>query len=1056
MKKLLILSAASLLWLGNAWSTTYYVNTAGSNSNSGLSEGNAWRTITFAAGYNSPVRPGDIVYVKAGNYGAEYVSFIQNGTSGSPITFEGYTNVPGDAPDLNFSMGDALDASVMPLLDGGNRANGKIGMNLAGGHSYIVIKNFQITNYSYGVNSGTAHHITLDNVITTSTGDINDSYSGRGIQFGSWSTAVSSYNTVRNCIVVNSAAEGLSINGDFNTVFNCKVYCNEGEIGSGNNAATDYYLLVDGNNNTIEACYVERIGDLAHYGHGIGAKWDCQNNYFLNCTAVNMTEDFYVRHRGAKFNTFKGCHAITGRAFVVRDGASYNHFIDCRADDVKSGFRFMDTSEDGGAQYAGRHNTFENCIINSAYLGIHFDDYDQVSIADSNTFAYCTFNNIDYLFYCGRQNANNQMISCIVANSGSLKGGSYALSFACSYTNFYANKFSTPSGSGNISTDPLFVDEASGNFHLQPGSPCIDKGVPALNVSNDFDGTQRPYGSGYDMGAYEYAPVQPFSVKENTTNVKCNGGSDGTATVIASGGTIPYTYSWNNGQATPSISGLKAGKYTVTVTDAKSLVSSITITVTEPTAISVTNINKTDVTYCGLSNDGAMQANITGGVAPYSYEWNTAPVQNSATATGLGSGAYTLVVTDANGCTRSFTDSVPCTPPVDLTYSHTNAKCNGSNDGTASVNVTGGYPPYTYIWTDGQTTATATGLKAGSYRVTVSDSKYGGYLQTVNVNEPAAIVVEDMIRNEVSSCDANDGSLQIAISGGKPGYTYLWNTVPAQTTSKATGLTTGTYTVVVTDASGCSIEVSETLSCASPFAVTYEQTDVKCNGGSDGNATVNANGGAAPYSYQWSNGESTQSVSGLSAGNYVVTVTDAVGANVIENIYISEPDALLIDSVSHKDASDCNISDGELEVHMSGGVPAYSYEWNTNPTQYGSVATGLLPGMYTAIVTDANGCVTEVTDSVGCPPPVTGTDDNNSTGMFRVYPNPTHGVVHIKGSDMQSVYLTTLTGTVVTRVEPNNPTRVTLDLDALGLPPGYYLLFIQQSDRTISDKIVLR
>ncbi|MCB0397200.1 MAG: T9SS type A sorting domain-containing protein [Flavobacteriales bacterium] len=889
MKTLACLAGAlCVLFAGNVNATTYYVSPNGDNASSGLTKDQPWRTISYAAGSSSPVTAGDKVYVKAGNYGSEYISFAKSGTVNNPIVFEGYQNTPGDAPDLNFQMGDALNASVMPLLDGGNRGNYKIGMNLPG-RSYIVIRNFQITNYSYGVNTGNAHHLVLDNIITMYTGAINDSYSGRGIQLGSWSTAVSSDNVVSNCIVVNSAAEGLSINGHNNKVTNCKVYCNEGVIGSGNNAATDYYLLVDGNNNEITDCYVERIGDLAHYGHGIGAKWDCEYNVFTNCTAVNMTEDFYVRHRGAKYNIFVGCHAINGRAFVVRDGASFNRFIDCRADDVKSGIRFMDTTEDGGAQYAGRHNTFENCIINKAYLGVHFDDYDQVSPADSNTIAFCIFNRVDYLFYCGRPNSNNEMLNCIVTNSGSLKAGSYALNFDYAHSAFYGNSFTTPSGTGNMTSNPMFVNESTGDFHIQAGSPCIDNGIEAPFVEEDFDGEVRPYGSGYDIGAFEYHPQVPFSATTKSSNVTCYGASNGSASAVPAGGAQPYTYEWSNGETTSAITGLTSGYYYVTINDNNGSFISLSVHIGQPAQLLINNMGVVDATNCDATN-GKVTVSATGGMtsSSYTYKWNTSPVQKTATATGLTPGQYTVTVTDVNGCSVQGTATVKGPDPLMIAdvVAVNASNCSASN-GKLTALVEGGSASYSYLWntTPAQTTATATGLTPGTYSVVVTDA-YGCIVQaTASVDGPAPLVISNLNVTDASNCEGNNGKVSVSVAGGSSAYSFTWDTNPVQTTSTATGLHPGDYSVVIIDANGCSVTASATVQGRKPLVINKISSEASTNcDASDGTASVIASGGAGgTYMYEWDTNpvQTAATATGLYPGVYTVTVTDAQGCKAL-------------------------------------------------------------------------------------------------------------------------------------------------------------------------------
>lgn len=244
------------------------------------------------------------------------------------------------------------------------------------------------------------------------------------------------------------------------------MYCNQGI--SGPNPATDYYLLVNGNFNLIKNCYVERIGDLGHYGHGITIKWDSQNNAVRSCTAVNMTEDFCARHRGAKNNIFQKCNAIGGRAFVIRDGASYNTFKNCTATNVKSGYRFMDTEEDDGAQYAGRHNLFDACSVTNSDIGIQFDDYDRDSPADSNTWSECIFDNAAYMFYCGRTNEENMMIGGSVKNCKSYSSGKYPLDFKYTYVDFANNGFADPVVD-TIYVDPDPVDTTTTTPPIQDG-----------------------------------------------------------------------------------------------------------------------------------------------------------------------------------------------------------------------------------------------------------------------------------------------------------------------------------------------------------------------------------------------------------------------------------------------------------------------------------------------------------------------------------------------------------------------------------------------------------
>ncbi len=485
----------------------YYVSIDGSDNNSGSTVVNSWESLSYAASAASPLIAGDTVYVKAADYGAENVVFEKSGVSNSPIVFIGYSFVPGDAGNINFKPGDNIQNIKLPNFDGGSRSTGT-GFRIKDNTSYLIIKNFILTNYEAAFSAPYGTFITLTNVLTLNTGDINKTYSGNGIHFGT----NSHYNTIENCTVINSSAEGISINGHFNTVRNCRIYCNENTT---NDASTDYYLFVTGSYNKINNCYVERMGDLYHQGHGIGLKGNCNGNIFENCKAVNCSSNFYVRHRGVKNNTFRYCVAKKYGGFIIRDGASTNIFENCITEDCQSAIRFNDTSEDGGAVFCGRNNIIRNGIFINSEYGIDFNNYDQVSVCDSNLIVNSNFFKCKFLFACDRENNANKLINCIIRGVENLYGGNYNLRAEFSYCDFYSNNFQVPTGTGNISADPFWVNENNGNLHLKQGSACINAGLTTTVVQSDFDGEPRPYGGKFDIGAYEFNPTT-FGVAEQT------------------------------------------------------------------------------------------------------------------------------------------------------------------------------------------------------------------------------------------------------------------------------------------------------------------------------------------------------------------------------------------------------------------------------------------------------------------------------------------------------------------------------------------------------------
>ncbi|MES2592744.1 MAG: PKD domain-containing protein [Bacteroidota bacterium] len=444
------------------------------------------------------------------------------------------------------------------------------------------------------------------------------------------------------------------------------------------------------------------------------------------------------------------------------------------------------------------------------------------------------------------------------------------------------------------------------------------------------------------------------------TPVSCFSGSDGTVTAAATGGTGPYNYSWMPGNSNgPTFSHLTIGTYTVTITDLNGCSYIDSIVVTQPAAIALasSSINSN----CSLAN-GQASVIASGGTGTYSYQWS---LSGSTTdmATGLFSGAYTVTVTDANGCTaKDAITVIDNASPIALVSAVTNATCNGANDGTATVSVSGGIGPYTYAWTpSGATDAIASGLAPGTYTVTVKDVNLCTSVPSVSaeITQPNPINIA-VTKTNISCFGNTDGTASIIVSGGTSAYTYLW--LPGtSTTSSITGLSPNTYTIQVTDSKSClgteTVNITQPISALS-VALTF--TPVNCFGGTDGKASAIAAGGTPPYNYSWMPGNINGSdLSNVPSGTYTVSVTDANLCSVTNSITITEPTAIIL--VSDGINSTCSLANGQASVIASGGTGAYLYQWAPNGGT-NSIATGLISGPYSVTVTDANGCV--ATDGV--------------------------------------------------------------------------------------------
>ncbi|SER50531.1 SprB repeat-containing protein, partial [Neolewinella agarilytica] len=339
-------------------------------------------------------------------------------------------------------------------------------------------------------------------------------------------------------------------------------------------------------------------------------------------------------------------------------------------------------------------------------------------------------------------------------------------------------------------------------------------------------------------------------------DVLCNGDADGTLTVVADGGTAPYTYAWSNGQTDATATGLVAGTYTVTVTDANGCTETAEGTVNEPTDVTAT-VADADV-LCNGDADGTLTVVADGGTADYTYEWSNG--QTDATATGLVAGTYTVTVTDANGCTETAEGTVNEPTALTLTGTTVEVGCNGDASGSIDITVGGGTPDYTYAWSNGAATEDLSDLTAGTYSVTVTDANGCTIDETFEIEESSDIEATVADTDVLCNGDA-DGTLTVVANGGTAPYTYAWSN--GQTDATATGLVAGTYTVMVTDANGCTETAEGTVNEPTDVTATVADADVLCNGDADGTLTVVADGGTAPYTYAWSNGQTDATATGL-------------------------------------------------------------------------------------------------------------------------------------------------------------------------------------------------
>jgi len=494
----------------------------------------------------------------------------------------------------------------------------------------------------------------------------------------------------------------------------------------------------------------------------------------------------------------------------------------------------------------------------------------------------------------------------------------------------------------------------------------------------------------------------------------CNGTTDGSATVTPANGVAPFTYSWSDGQSTVTATNLAAGTYTVTVSDAAGGTSECSVTLVELSAVSCT-VTTSNATCFGMS-DGSAAVAATGGTAGYTYNWNNGIT--TASNPNLVAGTYSVTVTDANGCTAVCSGAVTEPSDISCSISPTNPSCNAGTDGSLVLTVSGGTGAYTFDWdNDGaedpdNDPQDLTGIGAGTYRVTITDANGCTAWCAESLLNPPALTCS-AVGTDPSNCGTDDGTVTVTSSGGTPALTYSLNGGTAQSSNVFTGLAAGTYTVTTADANGCTIDCivtitapaspmctitgSANVSCAGgsdgsltvtgtggsgtleyslnggtsvcnemitePPALTCmaSATDASCAGANDGEVTVTAMGGTTTYTYLWSNSSTTQTITGLTAGTYMVTITDSNSCEVVCSATVNESTALSCSIVGTDPL--CNgAASGEADLTIAGGVSPFTYSWSTAdgtglvPTVEDQI--GLTAGTYTVTVTDDNGCST--------------------------------------------------------------------------------------------------
>lgn len=454
----------------------------------------------------------------------------------------------------------------------------------------------------------------------------------------------------------------------------------------------------------------------------------------------------------------------------------------------------------------------------------------------------------------------------------------------------------------------------------------------------------------------------------NSSSVTCFNVCNGSLSGSVLGGTPGYTLSWTT--PTGTVSGGVIGAvcantvYIFNATDANGCTVTQTASINQPTSSITATINQTPPA-CSTSSNGSLSGVVAGGTPGYTLNWSNG-VQGNPNS-GLSAGNYTLTVTDANGCTGTFTTSLVAPSTITVSATTASPTCAGSTNGSATITASGGTPGFTFqVNSTTNTTGIFVGLGPGNYIASATDAN--GCSQSINFSISNPPLLSVSVVSLQSSCNTCGGGATVTPSGGIPGYTVNWANAGGSvgTGTVIGGLCVGNYTATVTDANGCSATTTAGIVQTVTVSVVTGGTGIQCFGACTGSAVASPLGGASPYTYTWNTTgpppQSTQTATNLCAGNYTVIVQDNNGCSNTGTINLANPPAITVNT-TQTNATCFGICDGAISATASGGTGALSYSWSPG-SQTTSAISNLCSGGYTLTVTDQNNCPRVLTFSV--------------------------------------------------------------------------------------------
>ena len=516
----------------------------------------------------------------------------------------------------------------------------------------------------------------------------------------------------------------------------------------------------------------------------------------------------------------------------------------------------------------------------------------------------------------------------------------------------------------------------SNQFHMNWGWSGYANGYFAVTTMNPNDGTQLNFSQ--DVGALTHIQPPGTGVLSEVASASGTSICAGSSVTLHATTHTNATYSWtpttglsSATSANPTATPTTTTTYTVTADSAGiTATSSITITVHASPTSSISGVNP----KCYGSSNGTATVTASGGTAAYHYVWNNG--QTAATATNLAPGTYTVTITDANSCSTTATKTLTQPTALSASTTTTNATC-GQPNGSIVATVSGGTTGYSYHWSNGATTATASNLAGASYVLTVTDANSCSTTVSATITSSGTLSLVTSATN--ATCYGNtNGSATATVTGSTGNVTYTWSN--GATTSSIQNVPAATYVVTITDGSGCSATSSKAVTQPSAITVSVNAVAAGCGNAANGSASISVTGGNSGYHYSWSNGNSTSSLTGLTAGSYHLTVTDANNCSTTAVAVIATANAPVV-SLSATNATCYGDNNGSALANISSGTAPYSYVWNNGATT--SSLSNLAAGTYNLTVTDANHCTSSTNVTVSQPSEIQITTNvANATGTL--------------------------------------------------------------------------